>query len=1286
MPVWPLSFSVRARNVFPCVLAASLSLSVFDARGAAVAKATWDDKAGSALGSGNADQGNKAAWKLFLDNKPLEARDAFRMKCSDKDPVVAGEACRGAGVVSRFIGQNVDEIKWTLDGFARDKDTLALMAGQLRHLNHSDIWAAYSVPKVFELGQELARHPSQLTSPAVFELSHRYLQDGEISKAEKITADMSIIRKWWTVGPFSNISGSGFDMAYPPESGVALGQAHDGKNGDKVRWFPLNVPSPATWIWSNNHGTALNAVNYYATQVESPSERKVQLAFGASGSFKVFLNDRLVLAERAFRNTGADAFVQPVTLRKGSNRILVKLGSEDRYANFLLRFMEADGRGAADLKVAKPEGAYPKEPGTAENLKSMPAFDREIGYLRERLRKNPDDEDAALLVMDLFNVHEMTDSGEVWALRRLERHPQSSLWLSLMAETLMRSRQSTRSQEYYKAAYRNSPYCASGWNQELARLINSAGPEAVLEFLSKSPDEMKSTKRALLTTMGKLAQLGRRDEAFKVFATLENANQDFDDETANFLSIVYMNQGRKKEAIDAWRKYLKHGHANVGAYSALSDLYLKSGDFSQAVDVLREGTGYLPDNPNLLMTLANINMHQKRYDEAEKYLASALALAPFNPGLLGLKGTLRSLAGDKDGAKKTLKQSVESNYNDFPSWDKLMTMDGKPTFESLAPLPSVDSLVRASAGWEGLKRDRGSILSYIEDVYFYPSRAVRHRGFLVVHLPSQDAVNNWKQYSIPYNSTYQSLGVTRAFSRKAAGSEVDAEVVGGRTLIFKSLEPGDCIVMEWTIKDDYDGEMARQAWGVYDFKLGMPVFDSRLRLYMAADTIGYSVRGKGIVKSASEKAGVKMRLFTRGPYAPPINERFLPINEETAPDVLYSTFSDWGRITEWYANLTDHKTEPSPILRKIADSLFAGAATETEKVARVHRYVTDNIAYSSLSFRQSGWIPQSSQEVIASRLGDCKDMAALAKTLLQLGGMQSRLVLVATRDEYGTRPGPVGPHFNHCILGLTVDGAQHFVDLTDPHLNWNRIPKADQGSMALVISRGNRDLIRLPVDAPAERRVSRTFKCALTDSGSADIDARTVRTGVLARGHRDGFRFLNQEERRQEMLKVLSDDYADVALDSLSFGDLGTGTDSVEYAYHFRGRQAVKVSGPTRIFSLYMPDRLSNMDIPDDQPRPAGADLYASWYSVGTYATRGTVSFPPKWKLLNRPEPVRLKSPYGDYNLTFTLKGNVLSYTRSAVLNLGEPVAGKDVPKLRDFLTQVVRNDDVQLVFTEKGK
>jgi tetratricopeptide (TPR) repeat protein len=1271
MPAWSI----------PLCLIALLATS--PAWGAASAKSSWDAVDPKSTW---AAKDNRAAWNLFLDNKPLEAQEAFKKNCAEGNPSVAGEACRGAGVIARFMGNHVEETRWALEAFSKDKDTLAFMAGQLRHLNYGDMWAAHTVTQAYRLGAEFAKRPSQLTTPAVFEAARRHLNDGDPGKSDKLMADMGIIRQWWAIGPFSNISGSGFDKAYPPESAVELGKTHDGKNGDKVKWFSMNLPSPSTWIWSGNHIPSYNAIAYYAADIESPQERKALLAFGASGSFKVFLNDKLVLAERVFRNTGADAFVQAVTLRKGPNRILVKLGNEERQSNFLLRFMEEDGRGISGLKTGKPEGGHPKEPGAMANLKNMPAFDRELAYLRERLGRNPADEDAALLLMDLFNVHEMTDSGEVWALRRLERHPQSSLWLSLMAEALARSRQATRSQEYYKAAYRNSPYCALGWNQELARLINSAGPEAVLEFLAKSPENLRNSKRALLTTMGKLAQLGRRDEAFRIFAKVEEMSDDFDDETTNFLSIVYMNQGRKKDAVKAWERYLKHGQTRASAYQALAEIHLKSGDFPEAVDVLREGARYLPDNPALPMVLANIHLHQKKFAEADKYLAGALALSPYNPGLLGLKGTVRSMSGDKDGAKKTLKQSVESHYNDFPSWDKLMTLDGKPTFESLAPLPTVDSLVKASAAWDGLKRDRGSILSYIEDVFFYPSRAVRRRGYLVVHLPTQDAVNNWKQYSIPYNPTYQTLGVTKALSRKAGGSEVDAEVVGGRTLIFKSLEPGDCIVMEWTVKDDYDGEMARQAWGVFDFKLGMPAFDSRLRLYMAGtDTIGYTMRGKEVSVQAGAKEGVKFRLFSRGPYAPPVNERFLPINDETSPDVLYSTFSDWGRITEWYSNLTENKTAPSPILRKVADSIFSGASTDAERIARVHAYVTGNIAYSSLPFRQSGWIPQSSHEVMASRLGDCKDMAALAKSLLELAGMKSHLVLVATRDEYGTRSGPVGPHFNHCILGFTLNGVPRYMDLTDPHLHWTRLPKTDQGSVALVAARGNRDLIRLPMDAPVERRVSRTFACVLNDSGAARIDARAVRTGVFARGHRDGFRYLNPEERRQEMIKVLSDDYADMVLDTLTFGNLEPVSDSMEYAYKFRGRQAVKVSGPTRIFALYLPDKLSNMDIPDDQPRPAGADLYASWYSVGTYVTRGTVEFPAKWKLLNRPAPVKVKSPFGEYSLTFTQKGNVLTYARTAVMNLAEPVQGKDVGKLREFLTQVAKNDDVQLVFTDKA-
>lgn len=123
----PLSIPVRLpfpprTDMAPIVLLATGIMAAFLTGAGKVQAAAAERKAGS---------DNRAAWNLLLDNKPLEARDAFLKTCEGKggDAAVSGEACRGAGVVARFMGRHLDEVDLTLRAFAKDKDTLALMAG-----------------------------------------------------------------------------------------------------------------------------------------------------------------------------------------------------------------------------------------------------------------------------------------------------------------------------------------------------------------------------------------------------------------------------------------------------------------------------------------------------------------------------------------------------------------------------------------------------------------------------------------------------------------------------------------------------------------------------------------------------------------------------------------------------------------------------------------------------------------------------------------------------------------------------------------------------------------------------------------------------------------------------------------------------------------------------------------------------------------------------------------------------------------------------------------------------
>ncbi len=1224
-----------------------------------------------------------AAWDSLLANRPLAARAEFEKFLRAPNPRVAGEARRGLGMVARFLGQPETETQWNFDAFTQDHDTLAFLAPANRRYRFERSWWGHTLAAGYAVDKSMGAHPPLLTATLAAELALRLANDGDLQGAAKLEARLGLVRRWWAIGPFANISGSGFDQVYPPETAVQLDSAYRGKNGNTVRWFPLTTTPPTTWIFNQYHLPFPNAVLYFAAQIESPDAQQAWVSFGASGSFKVWVNDRLVLADKVFRNTGEDAFAQPVALHRGPNRILVKLGNDSRYSNFQLRLLDAGGRGLADFKETDPRGAYAHDTGVVADLQNSPNLARALDYLRARLEKNPGDADAALLRMDVFNVNEMTDSAEVWGLRQLALHPRSALWLSLLSESMTRSGQVTRSQAYLKSAYRNSPYCYAGWMQELTRLSKSAGPEMVLDFLAKSPPEFRQSQTALWASIVKLGELGRKADALNQLAELERV-PEFDVVTAALLAGVYKAQGRKDDALQIWKKFTDFRHTDGDAYREAANLDIGAGEVAQASAWLRTGSEFSPDNPNLPITLANLEMQNKQYDAAQKDLDHAEALAPTHPAVLGLKANLLFLRGRRQEARSTLLQSIDYNYNDFDAWDKLLEIDGQPTFESLAPLPSVDSLLQASRGWEGLQQERGALVAYLHDVFFYPSRAVRTRTFLVAHLTTAKAVDNWKEYDIPYNATYQSVNVVAAHTRKASGEEIDAEV-RGTDVVFKSLEPGDAVVLEWTDQDDYDGDMARQCWGRFQFRLSLPTFFSRLRLYTAGrDTIGYHIRGADIRFTAGESSGVKMRSFARGPYLVSPKDWYLPINDSTAPDVLYSTFSNWGQIADWYADITEDKSAPVPIVQRLADSLFRGAGDDAEKVRRVQRFVASVISYSSLPFRQSGWIPQPAQEVLASRLGDCKDKSALAKSLLALAGIPSHLVLVATRDEFDTRPGPIGPHFNHCLLAYTLQGRERYLELTDPYLYYTRLAKDDQGATALVIRRGNRTLMRLPVDGPDDRTSVRTVQCVLDDSGNAAIATHSVRTGLFARSIRSGYRFLSPEEQKTELRRSLLDDYTDVDVDSVHFGDLDAVTDSVQYVYGFTARQTVAASGATRIFRLFLPDKVSSQEIPDDARHAEGLDLYQASYSIGRFDQTGRIVYPKRWKLLDVPAPLHVRGPGGEYSLVFKVKGNTVSYRRQAVFRAGEPIPATQAKAARDFLTRIARADDVQLVFRSR--
>ena len=125
--------------------------------------------------------------------------------------------------------------------------------------------------------------------------------------------------------------------------------------------------------------------------------------------------------------------------------------------------------------------------------------------------------------------------------------------------------------------------------------------------------------------------------------------------------------------------------------------------------------------------------------------------------------------------------------------------------------------------------------------------------------------------------------------------------------------------------------------------------------------------------------------------------------------------------------------------------------TQFEKARIIYDYIESNIRYSSVSFRQSAYVPQRPSVTLTTRLGDCKDLSSLFVTLASLAGISSQMVLVDTRDNGQQNVILPSVEFNHCIVVAELHGKRHYIELTDNYLPFANLPNNLNGTTILQI-------------------------------------------------------------------------------------------------------------------------------------------------------------------------------------------------------------------------------------------
>lgn len=419
----------------------------------------------------NSQNNYERAWELLNKNNREEAEKLLQLAL--QDPLTAQDAYITSLYIAAFNGKGAGRKDFAKNFYDKAENPYPYLYA---------LWFQKEV--VGEAGKKTAAHqlqiakqvagdekaPGTLVASANYHLGLNEVFSNKFDNGKTYFRKIGGLQNWQYVGPFENLSESGFDKNYGPLQHPEADAVFYSLTNAPVKWFTPAFENEDSWIPLSNVIYGSTAVSYAQTFVTSPAEQNVVCAVGYSGSIKVWVNDELVIAESKERVTDFDASSVKCNLKKGINRVLVQVGyTNSNYPNFSLRFTDENFKPLEGIKSSNIYSPYVK--ATNSQIQEIPHFAEK--FFQEKIAKDSSNLLNYMLLADTYLRSKKLTEARAVMEPALKRAPINSLLLSLNASILTKENNTTILEEVKEKLKRNDSLSLYSMNLALSELFKN---------------------------------------------------------------------------------------------------------------------------------------------------------------------------------------------------------------------------------------------------------------------------------------------------------------------------------------------------------------------------------------------------------------------------------------------------------------------------------------------------------------------------------------------------------------------------------------------------------------------------------------------------------------------------------------------------------------------------------------------------------------------------------------------------------------------------------------------
>lgn len=421
-----------------------------------------------------------------------------------------------------------------------------------------------------------------------------------------------------------------------------------------------------------------------------------------------------------------------------------------------------------------------------------------------------------------------------------------------------------------------------------------------------------------------------------------------------------------------------------------------------------------------------------------------------------------------------------------------------------------------------------------------------------------------------------------------------------------------------------------------------------------------------------------------------IPEKFEPLSlKRTSPYIMsgpsvfeYSGYrgdmSSWESYAKWNAELLIGRDElPLQTVQKVKE-LTKPLATREEKIKAVYEYVQSKTRYVNISLGIGGLQPFPAKVVDEVGYGDCKGLSNYTIALLRAIGIEGLYTTIKS-GKYAQEVVEDFPSHqaNHVIVTVPNGQDTIWLECTSQTTPTGFMGSFTDNRKALVITSTGGKLIKTPTYLWPSNGQTRTAMVKLEPTGDATAKIKTTYTGLQSENENVDGMLTQGTEKQKEWLQ---NNITIPNFNIVSFNLIGIKKriPSVVVSAELSLRKLGVVNGK-RVFITPNLMNKSATVLPKSEARKNDVYIRTGFIDADTIE----YSIPEGLYAEFTPEPINIKSRFGEYSATFALSQGKLVYIRRFQMT-GGTYPPESYAELGEFYKSINKADNTKVVFVNK--